>query len=413
MARDDARKSRTATVPSTRAGAPRTNASPRAGQEADVLAIREPVRRVVAARLRNRNDVDDVVQETLARVWEARWRLDREALVAYAVVTARHLVASAVRSDDIAARHSSDLLAPPTGPAPDEEVLLREEHAAMRQALGALGEPDRALVLTHEVDGVPTAKVAADLGVGSGIVAARLARARAQLRVEYLLAFRRVSLPTSRCRPVLVALSLRDTGRQAALGAGRHLLVCPVCASLAPPLVERKRRLAGLLPLVGALPRQVRQHPLVTGGGVAAAVAAGAVAYASFAGGGAAEAPPPAAGTPGVSAPAAVRPSPPSSAPAGPDSPARFSRGVVESVPSDEGFWVRSPAGERVWVQIITAAESRATVRPGATVRLNGAYAAHGVGYARAMGVTDAEGAEALDRAGQHLEVPAGALTVE
>jgi DNA-directed RNA polymerase specialized sigma24 family protein len=49
----------------------------------DVLHVAGPVRRVVTARVENPELADDVVQETLARLLEARWRLDREALVAY------------------------------------------------------------------------------------------------------------------------------------------------------------------------------------------------------------------------------------------------------------------------------------------------------------------------------------------
>lgn len=80
-------------------------------------------------------------------------------------------------------------------------------------------------------------------------MAAQLARARAKLRVNYLLAIRAIDLPTDRCQAVLNALSAGDRRRQRALDAGGHLLDCKVCAALSNPLTERRRTLAGFLPL--------------------------------------------------------------------------------------------------------------------------------------------------------------------
>jgi hypothetical protein len=69
--------------------------------------------------------------------------------------------------------------------------------------------------------------------VTSGAIAMRLARARATLRLEFLLAVRRVELPTDRCRLVLLALSAGDRRRQPKLDAAGHLDTCPTCAALA------------------------------------------------------------------------------------------------------------------------------------------------------------------------------------
>ena len=80
-------------------------------------------------------------------------------------------------------------------------------------------------------------------------MAAQLARARAKLRINYLLAIRAIDLPTDRCQSVLNALSAGDRRRQRALDAGGHLLDCKVCAALSNPLTERRRALAGFLPL--------------------------------------------------------------------------------------------------------------------------------------------------------------------
>ena len=82
-------------------------------------------------------------------------------------------------------------------------------------------------------------RLGVDLGLTAGAVAAQLNRARARLRVEYLLAQQDVDPPTDRCRPVLFALSVGDRRRQREVDAARHLLECELCATLSGPLMQR------------------------------------------------------------------------------------------------------------------------------------------------------------------------------
>ena len=217
----------------------------------DLVALAEPVRRAVAGRLADRPeyDPDDVVQETLARVWEARWRLEKGTLLAYGLVVARNLVTSAEREARVRRRHGHRLVDPVVADDPAVHLLAAEERAAVARAVAALREEDRRLLVEHEVHGVEARKIAAEDGVDAGAVAARLARARARLRVEHLLTLRRVTLPTPRCRGVLDALSLGDRRRQRTLLAAEHLVGCPTCAELAEPLLTRRRALTALAPL--------------------------------------------------------------------------------------------------------------------------------------------------------------------
>jgi anti-sigma regulatory factor (Ser/Thr protein kinase) len=77
------------------------------------------------------------------------------------------------------------------------------------------------------------------MGSSAGAVAAQLNRARARLRVEYLLALERAEPPTDRCRPVLLAVSGGDRRRQREVDAARHLLECELCSNLSGPLMQR------------------------------------------------------------------------------------------------------------------------------------------------------------------------------
>jgi RNA polymerase sigma factor (sigma-70 family) len=175
----------------------------------DVLCLREPLSEFVSAWVGPRDSVDEIVQETLTRVLESRSRHEPSALRAYAVAIARNLIISATRAEDVARRHRHQLVDPPTGETPEDAVLRQEEWAALAVAFARLPARDRRMLFAHEVEHEDTAALAESADTSPGAIAAALGRARARLRLEYLLTLRRVDLPTTRCRSVLLSLARR------------------------------------------------------------------------------------------------------------------------------------------------------------------------------------------------------------
>jgi RNA polymerase sigma factor (sigma-70 family) len=208
----------------------------------DVAALIPMVRRIIGARVSDQTAAEDLVQETLTRVLGAVDRVEPGMLEPYAIVTARNVVATLWKDKDRHRRNQHRVvdLRPPA--APDEELLAREERAAVSEALSRLPEDERATLVAHEVGGRDTRSLASELGSSPGAVAAQLHRTRARLRVEYLLALEQTEPPTDRCRPVLLAISGGDRRRQREVGAARHLLECEVCAALSEPLMERAQQ---------------------------------------------------------------------------------------------------------------------------------------------------------------------------
>ena len=155
-----------------------------------VVADLVPVlRRVVGARIKDPHTVEDLVQETLARLMSSATRVDPDKLHHYGAVTARHVVASYAERND-RARNRSHLLAEPArrpaarrraaaGGGPRSSWLPRWPSSPRRTGTWSMA---------HEVHGQDTSTIAAELGSTPGAVAARLSRARASLRIEYLLA---------------------------------------------------------------------------------------------------------------------------------------------------------------------------------------------------------------------------------
>ena len=219
-------------------------------QQTDVLELSPIIRRVLRARVHDPEAVKDLVQETLARVIEARPRIEDDGLTAYAVVTARNLASSLGRDEARRRDHLHRLVDPRTPPTPEEEALRKEEGLAVSAALARLSPVEKAAIVAR-VGGKDTMTVARELGSTPGGVAVQLARARAKLRVDYLLTLEKSNPPTPACRQVLVALSAGDQRRQQALDAGDHLLNCDHCASLSEPVMQRRRPLAAMWPISG------------------------------------------------------------------------------------------------------------------------------------------------------------------
>ena len=198
------------------------------------------LRRVVGARIKDPHSVEDLVQETLARVMSARSRVAPDKLPHYASRTARNLVASYAERNDRARSRSHLLVDHVDVESPATDVLRQEERTLIGIALAQLSAGDRDVLVAHEVNGEDTLTMAAGRGSTPGAVAARLSRARASLRVEYLLAAEGVEPPTDRCRPVLRALSSGDRRRQRELDVERHLLECEPCARIKDELFQRR-----------------------------------------------------------------------------------------------------------------------------------------------------------------------------
>lgn len=368
----------------------------------------DAVHRVAGARINDPETVDDVVQETLARVIEAKKPLVGQARIGYAIVVARNLVADIARHNQRLIRNQHRLIDLRDPEHPEEVVLRGEERQALETALKRVPDADRHAFIAHEVLDVATARIARDTGSTPGGVATRLARTRANLRVEYLLALRAVDLPTAKCRPVLIALSAGDARRQSALNSGRHLLECSTCASLSPALLERRRALAALLPVaaLARFPAAFKSWMGTTAGkavGATAVVATGASIVVANLGGDSQPRPEPAPPIVTVSGEKAVLPS---------DlgqyvgERVRADDASVQRVPVDEGFWVASGRETVVWVRLQARGESSVEIDQGDTIDFSGVVRPNPPGFPADQGLRGTD-AERLRAHGHHVVVAA------
>ena len=117
-------------------------------RQEDLLALTPLIRRVVAARVRDPQVVDDLVQETFARLLQAGPRLDDGALAPFAVVLARNVAVSFVRGRFTEARHRHRLVELTEPDRPEERALRQEEARAVaeevrKEQIEVEGDQDR------------------------------------------------------------------------------------------------------------------------------------------------------------------------------------------------------------------------------------------------------------------------------
>ncbi len=399
----------------------------------EVLAVEPVIRRVVAARAANPADVDDLVQDCLERLLTARERLTPAAVLPYAVVTARNLVSSHAKT---AMRHAAaaprilDIAEPER---PEDLLLAGEARRAMTAALAQLSPQERGDLLDY-YDADPAAG-----GVGPesrGALRVRMARTRAKLRLEYLLAFRHIELPTPVCRRVLLAISAGDMRRQREADAGQHLLDCETCAALSEPLDRRSVALTAIA-VPGALlawtAGKARAHPLPTAGSAAAgaAVIAGAVVFGpkllpahpvavrTTQTPSAPSAPSASLASPGaeVISDLSIGGRPVSDAKAGQSlrsmiGEAAEASGIsVVTAVTRNGFWIGTTQG-RIWVQLVGPLRPL-HIHAGDRVWFDGTVTGNPAASPASIGVTDSSDARLLSQQGAHLTVNTTKISVQ
>lgn len=153
------------------------------------LALLPDLRRSARRLSRSAEDADDLVQETLLRVW-SRLAMAQSGACDAAPVTDLRAYAFATLRNCARTRGRGVPPGEPagTGPDPDETVDAgadpEADLAARRtlEALDQLPEDQRALLRLRAVEGLSYAEIAAETGLPLGTVTSRLSRGRRALR---------------------------------------------------------------------------------------------------------------------------------------------------------------------------------------------------------------------------------------
>ena len=127
----------------------------------------------------SRDDAEDLVQETFARVLSKRRRIGTDDPLPYLLQVLRNTYISSLRTRDRRPRTAAidDLVAEPAAPAsssPTQVLATREVFAAIAE----LPDDQRDVIVAVDVTGLSYAEAAGALGIPVGTVMSRLYRGR-------------------------------------------------------------------------------------------------------------------------------------------------------------------------------------------------------------------------------------------
>ena len=147
-----------------------------------VLPLSDRLYRLALRITMNKAEAEDVVQDTLLKVWECRDNWNRiNNLEAFAIATCRN------RALDVAKRAGRDTenldeMAHFSSQTPHEQLEAREEISLVRRLMDSLPEVQRTIMLLRDIEGKTYQEIAQTLDISESQVKVYLHRARTKIK---------------------------------------------------------------------------------------------------------------------------------------------------------------------------------------------------------------------------------------
>lgn len=149
----------------------------------EVLPLRQQLLSLARQILADAASGEDVVQETMLKLWLMRNRLDQyRSIQAIALIITRHLcynIAKAKRNTDVALEEAGHIS---TGQTPEELLLLREENERLLSLIASLPDTQKAILQMKHLEGLEVHEIARITGSTPESIRMNLSRARKKIK---------------------------------------------------------------------------------------------------------------------------------------------------------------------------------------------------------------------------------------
>lgn len=127
-------------------------------------------------------DLDDLVEETMLVVWRRIDAVPPDAELPWMIGVARNILRNARRNQNRRYLFESTLVARADDPSAEDHVIA---DTSVREALVAMSDDDREILMMNAWDGLDTAALGVALAITTNAAAVRLSRAQARFRATF------------------------------------------------------------------------------------------------------------------------------------------------------------------------------------------------------------------------------------
>ncbi|MBQ9672107.1 MAG: RNA polymerase sigma factor [Prevotella sp.] len=156
----------------------------------DVLPLKNELYRLALRITLNPAEAEDIVQDTMIKVWNRREQWDEiESIEAFCLTICRNLALDRNKKADNQTAQLDDSHDPPDrsyASDPEEQTVQRDRIQLVRQLIEQLPEKQRSCVWLRDIEGKAYKEIAEVMGINEQQVKVNIFRARQTIRQKYL-----------------------------------------------------------------------------------------------------------------------------------------------------------------------------------------------------------------------------------
>ena len=156
----------------------------------DILPLKNELYRLALRITLNPAEAEDVVQDTMIKVWKKREQWDKiESIEAFCLTICRNLALDKTRRAENQNEQLSDTHDPPDSSYtsnPEEQAVQRDRVALVRQLIDTLPEKQRSCMQLRDIEGKSYKEIAEVIGINEQQVKINIFRARQAIKQKFI-----------------------------------------------------------------------------------------------------------------------------------------------------------------------------------------------------------------------------------